>query len=130
MRLESEKIKKLAQNKGLDLKTLLARAGVSKTAYYHLIRQESLLPKSIHAIAKILNLPPEQLVKAESSPALARVHRLRKMQDAILSRNPGVDPENVWHCLLLLEKSPWQRLERGLLRAQKKPKVKKFQSKS
>lgn len=101
----------------MDLKTLLTRSGVSKTAYYHLIRQESLLPKSLHALAKVLEVQPVQLVETES-PALAKIHRLRRAQEDILSQNPGVDPENVWHCLLLLEKSPWERLERGLLRAQ------------
>jgi transcriptional regulator with XRE-family HTH domain len=117
VRLQAEKIKKLSKNKGMDLGTLLARSGVSKTAYYHLIRQESLLPRSLHALAQTLQVLPSALVE-EENPALVKIRRLRKIQEGILLRYPDVDPENVWHCLLLLQKSPWERLERGLLRAQ------------
>jgi hypothetical protein len=39
---------------------------------------------------------------------------------AITRRYPQADPDNVWHTLLLLDEPPFQRLQRGLRRAQGK----------
>lgn len=118
MYLSSQKIRHLAQKSGMTLAELLNRTGVSKTAYYHLTRKDSLLPKSVLSLAKTLGVKPSAFLM-EENPAEQKVRRLRKELERILSMFGELDPENVWHALLLLEMSPWERLDRGLLRAQK-----------
>jgi len=118
MYLLGDKVKDLAKREGLTLVALLEKAGISKTAYYHLTRKESLLPKSILSLAQVLKVRPSALLE-EDNPQEKIIQKLRKSHSRILSQNPQANPENVWHTLVLLEKEPWERLERGLLRAQK-----------
>ena len=48
-----------------------------------------------------------------------KILALRKKLYKIVKENPGVNPENAWHVLMLLEEKPIERLRRGLMRAQK-----------
>lgn len=43
---------------GLSLAETLGEAGVSRTAYYSLLRNESVLPASLLALADRLGVPP------------------------------------------------------------------------
>jgi hypothetical protein len=51
---------------------------------------------------------------------VARHRALQREWLAITRRYPQADPDNVWHTLLLLDEPPFQRLQRGLRRAQGK----------
>lgn len=115
MRLSAKKIKILCHKRGLGLGELLVRAGVSRTAYYSLARKNSVLPKSVLALAETLGVRPSRLVD-ESEPATRRVKDLLSRLDEILTAEPGADRDNVWHTLLLLQEPPVDRLNRGLLR--------------
>jgi len=117
MRLNAEKLKKICKNNGLSLALLLRHAGVSKTAYYHLVAKENLLPKSLGQMARALGVTEAALL-LNTDPILAKVKQRRKRMTQVLSQYPTVDPENVWHTLILLEQPPWDRLNQGLLRAQ------------
>ena len=101
----------------MGLTELLERANVSKTAYYALVRKDSILPKSMHAIADTLGVKPAQLLsdpEEERERALKRVLKAR----SLARDNPTLDPDNVRHTLLLLDKEPIDRLKGALLRGQ------------
>ncbi len=118
MNLAPEKIQTLAQRQGLSLQQLLAKAKVSKTAYYSILRKNSVLPKSIRSLAAALDVKPSALLE-EENPAEKKHLRLRKRLEKVLQLHPQADRDNVWHTLLLLKQKPIERLQRGLLRAQK-----------
>jgi len=118
MRLSSQKIKQLCRQRGYQLKDLLEKAGVSRTAYYSLVRKESVLPHSIVRLAQTLEVKAGNFLEDENSK-LFKINRLRKQLDRVLKKYPYSDPENIWHTLLLLEKRPIDRLRQGLLRGQK-----------
>lgn len=65
MRLAQERIKQLCYSRGMRLKDLLNQAGVSRTAYYSLVRQGRVLPRSIHALAATLGVCPADLLVEE-----------------------------------------------------------------
>jgi hypothetical protein len=94
---------------------VLAEAKVSRTAYYHLVRKDSVLPGSVLALAHALGVPPSRLLEANG----AAPHRTRELigrVDAIVAAHPTADRDNVWHTLVLLDEPPVDRLNRGLLR--------------
>ena len=115
MRLLGSKIKKLCRAKGLRLADLLASAGVSKTAYYHLLYKPSVLPNSIHALANALGVRPSDILE-EISPQERMIQAIAGRTDEIMAENPALHRENVRHTLLLLEESPIDRLRRALIR--------------
>lgn len=121
MYLNAEKIKELCLKNGISLKNLLAKAGVSKTAYYNLLYRESLLPNSLHAIASTLEVQPSALLKETDSDEM-KIIQIARQTDKIIEKNPHLDRDNVRHTLILLEEEPIQRLRRGLLRAGKRNK--------
>ena len=90
---------------------------MSRTAYYSLVRKNSVLPKSVLALAETLGVRPSRLID-EPEPATRRVTDLLSRLDEILTAHPGADRDNVWHTLLLLQEPPIDRLNRGLLRGQ------------
>ena len=118
MNLVPEKLQNIARKQGLSLKQLLERAHVSKTAYYSILRKNSVLPQSIHSLAAALAVKPSALLE-EENPAEKKHLQLRKQLEEIIQSHPEADRDNVWHTLLLLEQKPIERLQRGLLRAQK-----------
>ena len=117
MELSAQAIKDLARDQGVSLNELLERAGVSKTAYYSLVRKDSVLPKSIHALAEALGVNPSKLV-SDPNDERERVLRRTLRAKAIVEANPRLDPDNVRHTLLLLDKDPVDRLRGALLRGQ------------
>lgn len=101
----------------MRLGELLRHAGVSCTAYYSLARKDSVLPKSVRALAETLGVPPSCLLD-EPEPETRRAKELLSRLDRIVAAHPGADRDNVWHTLLLLQEPPVDRLNRGLLRGQ------------
>lgn len=114
MRLSREKLGALCRKQGLTVEGLLRTAGVSRNAYYTLARKNSILPKTVIALAKALEISPGRLLTDSSSPA-TEAHRLMREVAAIVRRHRGIDPDNVRHTLLLLRRKPVDRL-RGALR--------------
>ena len=108
MKLSIAKVRRLGREQDLSLTRLLERAGVSRTAFYSLARREAVFPKTIHAIARTLKVSPLQILEQP----LRRLERARK----ISASATGVDFQNVWHTLALLELPPAERLDRSLLR--------------
>ena len=118
MYLVQSKLKELCKTNGLSLQELLYKANVSKTAYYHLIYKETLLPNSVHAIAKTLNVRPSVFLE-EANPEEEMIRQIMNLTEKILNKFPKLDRENVRHTLLLLHETPIERLKRGLRRGQK-----------
>jgi transcriptional regulator with XRE-family HTH domain len=114
VKLSSARIKKLCRSRGIGLGDLLRRAGVSRTAYYSLVRKSSILPKSADALAATLDVPPSRLI--EEPDHLEKARRILLQVDRVMSRHPEASREDVLHTLRLLELKPIERLRRGLLR--------------
>ena len=95
---------------------LLERAGVSRTAYYSLVRKDSVLPKSLVRIAETLNVPIGELVEDEKA---LQMEMLRIAEDAveIAKCHKRGNSENVRHTLILLRHDPLERLRKALTRA-------------
>ena len=115
MYISKEKLEKLLKERNISLKTLLNRAGVSKTAFYHLLYKDTVLPNSIHAIAKALGVRPSRILE-EIDQEAERIKEAAWMTDKIMSNCPSLDRENVRHTLLLLQEEPLNRLRRSLIR--------------
>jgi len=117
MRLSSDKLKELGRSRGLSLKELLDQSRVSKTAYYHLLAKDSVLPQSIGALAETLGVKASSFLIEENEEDAVR--RIGRLTEAIAARHPSLDRDNVRHTLLLLEEEPLERLNRGLTRGRK-----------
>ncbi len=115
VKLSRERILEACRDRGLGLGDLLSRAGVSRTAYYQQLRKDSVLPRSILALAAALSVPPSALLD-ETELQTRRARSLMSRLESILAAHPGTDRDNVWHTLILLEQAPIDRLNRGLLR--------------
>lgn len=115
MRLSSESIKKLCARRGVNLRAFLESAGVSRTAYYSLIRRTSILPRSVHAMASMLGVAPSSILD-EEPPVTGRAQALIREAGRVLALRPRATFENVWHTLVLLDEPPLERLRRSLLR--------------
>ena len=118
MNISLNKLKKIYQEKGLDLKKLLSLANVSKTAYYNLLYKETLLPGSIHRMAKILDVQPSCFLE-EIHEEEIKMKKIFDLTDKIIAAQPELDRENVRYTLILLQESPIERLRRSLTRGQK-----------
>ena len=67
MKLSSAMIKGYCRKQGRSLVSLLNDAGVSRTAYYSLTRRDSVLPRSVHAMARALGVSPSELLEEETA---------------------------------------------------------------
>ena len=117
MRLSPDTIKTLADKRGMNLATLLARAGVSKTAYYSLTRKDSVFPKSVRSLAEALGVSPSDLVIDREKEARRAKERMSRVAE-LSAKYPSLDVDNVRHTLILLDLEPEERLRRALLRGQ------------
>ncbi len=117
MRLSAEKLKELGRARGLSLKELLDQSGVSKTAYYHLLSKDSVLPRSIQALAETLGVKASSFLTEESEEE--RIRNIGLFTDAIVAHRPNLDRDDIRHTLLLLEEEPIERLRRALIRGRK-----------
>ena len=117
MRISPDKLKALCEKKQQNLKQLLHNAGVSRNAYYSLARKNSILPRSIIAIANQLDVQPSAFLEEELL-IQQKAQFLLETLDKIMKRHKKADRDNVRHTLLLLQEKPINRLRRALLRAQ------------
>lgn len=112
------KVKEMCRERGITVKQMLEKAGVSRNAFYTLARKKSIIPRSISAIANDFNIRPSELI--EDGPSVVEEHLLLfQKADLIASRNEGADRDNVLHALQLLREEPVTRLRRALTRAQR-----------
>src|SRR5882724_9776132 len=114
MRLSPDSIKKLCARRGVSLQAFLESAGVSRTAYYSLIRKKSILPRSVRKMAGMLGVAASSILH-EEPPVAGRAQALIREAQSVLVRSPGVTFENVWHTLVLLDETPVERIRRSLL---------------
>jgi hypothetical protein len=114
MRLDHEETKRITQERGRSLTSVLSAAGVSRTAYYSLVRRDSILPKTIRDLARELAVEPERLLR--KVPTEVTYERRLERTRAVCERHPGTDFQNVWHTLTLLDLPPIERLRRSLRR--------------
>ncbi len=112
------RLRKLAGKRGLSLTALLAKSGVSKTAFYHLVHKDSVLPASLRALAETLSVRPGNFL-TEENPDIAKIRHILNLTDRIVADDPDLDRDNVRLTLLLLEEEPVQRLRRSLIRGRK-----------
>jgi len=121
MRIAHRRIRQLASELELPLRTLLQRAGISRTAYYSLARRPTVLPKTIHALAESLHVPITEILE-EPAPALT-VEALRRLEAAraICAADSAASFENIWHSLCLMDLAPIDRLNRSLVRGRTTP---------
>ena len=115
MRLDEDKIKKYCRRYGVTLSGLLKDAGVSRTAYYSLIRQDSLIPASVQKIASALRLTSFGIMTG-TAHRIDEAMDILKEVEKICQDDPVLDPNEVRHTLLLLKKPPVERLRRALQR--------------
>ncbi len=118
MRVSLKAIKDKCSEQELTLTELFKQAGVSRNAFYTLAREESILPKSIRAVAKSLHISPSEFL-TEDSQEVENMKRLLNKVDEIAKENKGIDRDNVRHTLLLMSESPVDSLRRALTRGQK-----------
>lgn len=115
MKISSEKLRELCEQRGVTLNRLLKQAGVSKNAYYSLARKATILPSSIMKISERLDVSPSSFL-VETTPEETRVKVLLDGLERIMRRNRRADRDNVRHTLLLLQEKPIERLRRALIR--------------
>jgi transcriptional regulator with XRE-family HTH domain len=116
VKLSSAKFKKRCAQRRVSLGDVLKQAGVSRTAYYSLVRKESVLPKSILRMARHLGVTPSALLDNEASK-MKHIRDLQARAGAISRRYPECDRDVIFRTLLNLEKPPVERLRRALVRA-------------
>ena len=116
MKLADDKIRRLATSRGKSLSCVLRDSGVSRTAYYSLAGRETVLPKSIHALAHALGVRPSDLVLDDRTEAEERALVRQREARKICARDHRVSFDNVWHTLSLLDCSPEERLNGSLIR--------------
>lgn len=118
MHINAVQLQKILKQRGLSLRQALQQAGVSRTAYYALLRQSDLLPTSLRKLADALSVAPDTFISTQRAPE-RRVHELYRDCDAILAQHPEADRQNVFHTLVLLDEPPIQRLQRSLQRGRR-----------
>ena len=77
MRLAHEKIREIARRKNKTLAACLRDAGVCRTAYYSLVRKDSVLPRSCHALAEAFGVPVGSILEEPVVPLSQEVIEAR-----------------------------------------------------
>jgi lambda repressor-like predicted transcriptional regulator len=115
MRISLDKVEYQCRRKGLSTTELLREAGVSRNAFYSLARKDYVVPRSVVLVAEHLDVSVSDLLEEADTP-VARIKSIAAEAVEIAERNPGVDPDNVRHTLILLDEKPVERLRRALRR--------------
>ena len=63
MRLSKRELSGLCREKSLTVSRLLEQAGVSRNAFYSLLRKGDILPKSVTALARTLGVSPSAILE-------------------------------------------------------------------
>jgi len=113
-----KKLGDLCSARGISLARVLGDAGVSRNAFYTLARKDSVLPRSVRAVAGRLGVKPSDFMDEEDS-RVSKIRVLIGRVDRVAGKHPAIDRDNARHMFLLLEEEPVERLRRALLRAQK-----------
>ena len=92
-----ERIRSLCRARGMTVTGALAKAGVSRNAFYSLARRDSILPRTLRALGAGLGVEPEALLTRDD-------RRAEEMKSVLAA-------------LLLLRKKPIDRLRLALARA-------------
>jgi hypothetical protein len=100
----------------MPLGEALRTAEVSRTAYYSLARKDSILPKSVGRLARVLGVSPSTLL-VDESVAVGRLRELQAQTEILCRRHPGSDRDVILRTLQNLDLPPLQRLRRALVRA-------------
>ena len=115
MRVSPSAIKTIARKQGRKLQDVLEEAGVSKTAYYSLVRKQVVVPTSVLKIAQALRVSTAEFLEHLDPQELDSYCRAQ-LVERIVSQEPNLDRDNVRHTLLLLDEPPIDRLRRALRR--------------
>ena len=118
MRMSLEIIKDKCRQQNITISELLKQAGVSRNAFYTLAREEHVLPKSIRAIAKSLNISPSEFL-TEDNQEMEEMKLLLNKVDEIAKKYKNIDRDNIRHTLLLMREPPIENLRRALTRGRK-----------
>jgi hypothetical protein len=116
MRLARGEIHRLARERGFTLTEALRRAGVSRNAFYHLARRDTVVPRSVLALGAALGVSSAAMLEERPPSPEARAAALLSEARRIQARNPRSSFDNIWHTLWLLEAPPAERLRRSLIR--------------
>ena len=117
MRLNPAKIKAICDQRGISVAEMLHEAGVSRNAFYSLARKNSILPRSVEAIAEHLKIPASTVLEEPVTPA-ERIEELASEASRIAAAYAEADLDNLRHTLIVLEENPVERLEGALRRGQ------------
>lgn len=115
MKVSRQKVDSLCQRRGMSIGQMLREAGVSRNAFYTLVRKDSVVPQSLLRISERLGVSVSALLDDILAP-VQRMQHLFAEADRIAKGRRGVDHDNVRHTLLLLEEKPIERLRRALRR--------------
>ena len=115
MKLDVEAIRRRCAARGLPLSRVLRDAGISRTAYYSLVRRESVLPKTVLKLAAALDTSASGLLD-ETTSEERRARRRVNAAKRIAGTDRRASFENVWHTLALLDEPPIARLNIALRR--------------
>lgn len=118
MKISMQKLGRICLERKTSLSEVLVQSQVSRNALYSLARKDSVLPRSIDAIAAHLNVRVSDFLE-EEDVLVAKSRLLLRMVNRIAEKHPGIDRDNIRHMFLLLEEKPVERLRRALVRAQK-----------
>lgn len=118
MRISLVAIKDKCSQQKITLSELLKQAGVSRNAFYTLAREDYVLPKSIRAIAKSLNISPSEFL-TEDDREMEKMKLLLNKVDDIARKYKNIDRDNIRHTLLLMREPPIENLRRALTRGRK-----------
>jgi transcriptional regulator with XRE-family HTH domain len=118
MRISLEVIKEKCRQRKITLSELLKQAGVSRNAFYTLAREEFVLPKSIRAIAKSLNISPSEFL-TEDNKEMEKMKLLLNKVDDIAKKYKNIDRDTIRHTLLSMREPPIECLRRALTRGRK-----------
>src|SRR5262245_66628779 len=97
----------------MPLSRVLREAGISRTAYYSLLRKESVLPKSVVKLAEALQASPSEILDGRYFEMRRAQRRLRLANEGV-HRNPRLDFQDGWHSLVPLRLPPRAGLRRAL----------------
>ena len=116
MRISSAKLKALCRDQNVPLKDVLGQARVSRTAYYSLVKKESILPKSIGRVARRLGVSPLSFLVDDTSP-IRRIREVQEQTETVCRRYPECDRDVVFRTLMNQDLPPVERLRKALIRA-------------